>query len=91
MTLPAIEQRPTRALADNLLIKRERERERERKGKGWSANSAGDLDSITGRVIPKSQKLVLDASLFTIIIKRYGSRVNGAIQGKDNAHSYTSV
>ena len=28
------------------------------------ANGPGDLGSITGRVIPKTQKMVLDASLF---------------------------
>ena len=37
------------------------------------ANGPGDLGSIPGRVIPKTQKMVLDASLLNII--RYGSRV----------------
>ena len=27
------------------------------------ANGPGDLDSVSGRVIPKTQKMVLDASL----------------------------
>ena len=39
------------------------------------ANWPGDLGSITGRVIPKTQKMVLDASLMPLSIIRYGSRV----------------
>ena len=30
-------------------------------------NGAGDWDSIPGRVLPKSQKMVLDTSLFNIV------------------------
>ena len=37
------------------------------------ANDPGDWGSISGRVIPKIQKMVLDAAFFNII--RYGSRV----------------
>ena len=37
------------------------------------ANGPGDLGSIPGRVIPKTQKMVLDASLLSTI--RYGLRV----------------
>ena len=37
------------------------------------ANCSGDLGTIPGRVIPKTQKMVLDSSLFNII--RYRSRV----------------
>ena len=36
------------------------------------ANGPGDLGSIPGRAIPKTQKMVLDASLLRVM---YGSRV----------------
>ena len=40
------------------------------------ANGPGDLASISGRVIPKTQKMALDASLLiTLSIIRYTSRV----------------
>ena len=50
------------------------------------ANSPGDLSSIPGRVIPKTQKMVLDAALFNtqhkvrIIIRyvRWSNSGNGA-------------
>ena len=46
------------------------------------ANSLGDLGSIPGRVIPKSQKIVLDTSFLTLSIIRYGSRVKWSNPGK---------
>ena len=45
------------------------------------ANGPEDLGSIPGRVIPKTQKMVLDASL-TLSIIRYGSRVKWGNPGK---------
>ena len=47
------------------------------------ANGLGDLGSNPIQVIPKTQKMVLDASLLTLSIIRYGSRVSGAIQGNE--------
>ena len=44
--------------------------------------SLGDRDSISGRVIPKPQKIVLDTSLLECILT-YGSRVSRVIQGKE--------
>ena len=49
---------------------------------GLFANGPGDWGSIPGRVISKTQKMVLDVSLLSSII-RYGSMVSGAIQGKE--------
>ena len=47
------------------------------------ANDLEDWGSMPGRVMPKTQKLVVDASLLnTKHYKRYRSRVGGAIQGK---------
>ena len=49
------------------------------------ANGPGDLGSIPARVIPKTQKMVLDASLLNT--PHYKVRINGktgAIQGKEN-------
>ena len=43
------------------------------------ANSPEDRGSILGRVIPKTQEIVVD--VFLLI--RYESRVSGAIQGKE--------
>ena len=48
------------------------------------ANGPGDWGSIPGRVIPKTQKkwrLMAPCSILCTI--RYGSRVKGAIQGKE--------
>ena len=59
------------------------------------ANGPGDLGSIPGRVIPKTQKMVLDASLLnmppclTLSIIRYGSRVKWSNPGKGVAPSPT--
>ena len=41
------------------------------------ANGPEDQGSIPGRVISKSQKMILDASLLSII--RYGSKVSGVV------------
>ena len=46
------------------------------------ANGPGDLGSIPGRVIPKTQKMVLDASLLNTQIIRHGSRVKWSNPGK---------
>ena len=50
------------------------------------ANGPGDLRSIPGRVIPKTQKMVLDASLALSII-RHRSRVKWVNPGKGVAPS----
>ena len=47
------------------------------------ANDPGDWGSMPGRVIPKAQKWYLMPTCLTISIIRYGSRVSGAIQGKE--------
>ena len=52
-------------------------------------NGLGDWGSITGWVILKTQKIVLDTSL-TFNIIGYGSRVSGAIQKKGVVPSPTS-
>ena len=52
------------------------------------ANGPGDLSSISCRVIPKTQKMVLDASLLNCIT-RYGSRVKWGNPGKGIAPSIT--
>ena len=49
------------------------------------ANGLGDLGLITGRVIPKTQKMVLDAALLSTI--RLGSRVKWSNPGKGVAPS----
>ena len=55
------------------------------------ANSLGDLGSIPGRVIPKTQKMVLDATLLNT--QHYKVRIKGKVeQSKGKAPlSYTSV
>ena len=56
------------------------------------ANSPGDLGSIPGRVIPKTQKMVLDASLLNT--QHYKVGIKGkvrAIQGRSSALPYTLV
>ena len=42
------------------------------------ANGPGDLGSIPGRVIPKTQKMVLDASLFNT--QHYKVRIKGKVE-----------
>ena len=42
------------------------------------ANGPGDLGSIPGRVIPKTQKMVLDASLLNI--QHYKVRIKGKVE-----------
>ena len=46
------------------------------------ANSPGDLDSIRGRLIPKTQKWYLIPPCLTLSIIRYGSRVKWSNPGK---------
>ena len=46
------------------------------------ANGSGDWGSILGRVVSKTQKIVLGASLLNNIIT-CRSRVSGTIQGKE--------
>ena len=47
----------------------------------FNQNGQGVRGSIPGLIIPKTKKMVFDASLLSSII-RYGSRVTGTIQGK---------
>ena len=42
------------------------------------ANGSGDLGSVPGRVIPKTQKMVLDASLLNS--QRYKVRIKGKVE-----------
>ena len=42
------------------------------------ANGSGDRDSIPGRVIPKTQKMVLDAALLNT--QHYKVRINGKVE-----------
>ena len=56
------------------------------------ANVPGDLGSIPGRVIPKIQKMVLDASLLNT--QHYMVRIKGKVEQsreRSNALPYTSV
>ena len=56
------------------------------------ANGLGDLGSIPGRVIPKTQKIVLDASLLNT--HHYKVRIKGKVKKSDGRSSplpYTSV
>ena len=56
------------------------------------ANGPGDLGSIPGRVIPKTQKMVLDASLLNT--QHYKVRIMGKVEQsreKSSALPYTSV
>ena len=46
------------------------------------ANGPGDWGSIPGRVIPKTKKIVLDASCLTLSIIRYGSWLKWSNPGK---------
>ena len=56
------------------------------------ANGPGDLGSIPGRVIPKTQKMVLDASLLNT--QHYKVRIKGKVEQsreRSRALPYTSV
>ena len=56
------------------------------------ANSPGDRDSIPGRVVPKTQKMVLDAALLST--QHYSVRIKGKVEQsreRSNALPYTSV
>ena len=56
------------------------------------ANGPGDLGSIPGRVIPKTQKMVLDASLLNTQHNKV--RINGKVEQsreRSSALSYTLV
>ena len=53
------------------------------------ANGPGEQGSIPGQVIPKTQKMVLDASLLNSAFKRYRSRVKWSNPGKGVAPSST--
>ena len=46
------------------------------------ANGLGDRGSIPGRVIPKTQKMVLDATLLNTQHYKVGIKGSGAIQRK---------
>ena len=56
------------------------------------ANGLGDRGSIPGRVIPKTQKMVLDAALLNT--RHYKVRIKGKVEPSrewSSAVSYTSV
>ena len=56
------------------------------------ANGPGDLGSIPGRVIPKTQKMVFDASLLNI--QHYKVQINGKVyqsRERSSALPYTLV
>ena len=56
------------------------------------ANGPGDLGSIPGRVIPKTQKMVLDASLLST--QHYKVRIKGKVEQfreRSSALPYTLV
>ena len=46
------------------------------------ANGLGDLGSLLGRVIPKTQKMVLEAALLNTQFYKYVSRVKWSNPGK---------
>ena len=46
-------------------------------------NGLGDWGSIPGRDIPKTHKWYLMPPCLALSIIRYGSRVSGAVQGKE--------
>ncbi len=55
-------------------------------------NDPGDMGSIPGQVIPKTLKMVLDASLLNT--QQYKVRIKGKVEqsrGRSNALPYTSV
>ena len=47
------------------------------------ANSPGNQVSVPGRVIQKTQKWYMILPCLTLSIIRYGSKVGGAIHGKE--------
>ena len=56
------------------------------------ANGPGDQGSILGQVIPKTQKMVLDATLLNT--QDYKVRIKGKVEQSrewSSAHPYTSV
>ena len=56
------------------------------------ANGLGDWDSLPGRVIPKTQKIVLDTSLLNT--QDYKVCIKGKVKQsreRSNSFSYTSV
>ena len=56
------------------------------------ANGPGDLGSVSGRVIPKTQKIVLDAALRNT--RHYKLRIKGKVEQSEvrsSALSYTLV
>ena len=56
------------------------------------ANGPGDLDSIPGRVIPETWKMVLDTSLFNT--QQYKVRIKGKVEQsreRSSTFPYTSV
>ena len=56
------------------------------------ANSPGDWDSIPGRVIPKTQKMVVDTALLST--QHYQVRIKGKVEQSrewSSALPYTSV
>ena len=56
------------------------------------ANGPGDLGSILGRVIPKTQKILFDASLLNT--HHYGVGINGKVaqsRERSRAFPYTTV
>ena len=56
------------------------------------ANGLGDLGSIAGRVIPKTQKMVLDATLLNT--QHYKVKIKGKVEQsreRSSALPYTSV
>ena len=56
------------------------------------ANGPGDRSSVLGRVIPKTQKMVLDATLLNT--QQYKVRIKGKVEQlrkRSNAPTYTFV
>ena len=56
------------------------------------ANGPGDQGSIPGRIIPKTQKMVLDATLLST--QHYKVRIKGKVErsrGRSSALSYMSM
>ena len=56
------------------------------------ANGSGDLDSVTGRVIPKTEKMLLDASLLNT--QHYKVWIKGKVEQsrkRSSALHYTLV
>ena len=53
------------------------------------ANGPGDLDSIPARVLPKTQKMVLDASLLNT--QHYKVRIKGKLEQYSSTLPYITV